>query len=401
MGRWRKLFRSSDAESLPTADVTQFEPLARRRLSQMAYDYVRSGGCDEISRRENRVAFERLQLEPSVLVDVSQIDTRVNLFGSELESPILLAPVAYHRLYHAEGEVGTARGANAAGAALVISTFTTTAIDEIARNTQQPIWFQLYVQRDRAFTKDMVQRAVASGCKAVCITADTPVLGNRYGQLSFGLPRGIECVHLRGSRAPGAAQVTQVQAPEIQVTQVHKTQRANIYDTLFDPSFNWNDLEWLRSVAGVPVLVKGVLSAADGKLAVSRGADGVIVSNHGGRNLDTVPATIDALPRVVDAVAGRIPVMLDSGIRRGTDVLMALALGAKAVFIGRPYVYGLAAGGAKGVERVISILRDELERAMALTGRRSIAEIDATVLRRANSDAAGAGKALRSPAAGV
>jgi len=406
MSRWKKLFRSSDAESLPTADVTQFEPLARRRLSQMAYDYVRSGGGDEISMRENRAGFKRLQLEPSVLVDVSQIDTRVNLFGSELESPILLAPVAYHRLYHAEGEVGTARGASAAGAGLVISTFTTTSIDEIARNTRQPIWFQLYVQRDREFTKDMVQRAVASGCKAVCITADTPVLGNRYGQLSFGLPKGMECVHLRGSRAPGAAQVTQVQAteiqaPEIQVTQGHKTQRANIYDTLFDPSFNWNDLEWLRSVAGVPVLVKGVLSAADGKLAVSRGADGVIVSNHGGRNLDTVPATIDALPRVVDAVAGRIPVMLDSGIRRGTDVLMALALGAKAVFIGRPYVYGLAAGGAKGVERVISILRDELERAMALTGRRSIAEIDATVLRRANNDAAGAGRTLRSPAAGV
>jgi len=411
MSRWKKLFRSSNAESLPTADVTQFEPLARRRLSQMAYDYVRSGGGDEISMRENRAGFERLQLEPSVLVDVSQIDTRVNLFGSELESPILLAPVAYHRLYHAEGEVGTARGASAAGAGLVISTFTTTSIDEIARNTQQPIWFQLYVQRDREFTKDMVQRAVASGCKAVCITADTPVLGNRYGQLSFGLPKGMECVHLRGSRAPGAAQVTeiqatqvqatQVQAPGIQATQGHKTQRANIYDTLFDPSFNWNDLEWLRSVAGVPVLVKGVLSAADGKLAVSRGADGVIVSNHGGRNLDTVPATIDALPRVVDAVAGRIPVMLDSGIRRGTDVLMALALGAKAVFIGRPYVYGLAAGGAKGVERVILILRDELERAMALTGRRSIAEIDATVLRRANNDAAGAGKTLRSPAAGV
>jgi 4-hydroxymandelate oxidase len=396
MGRWRKLFRSGDAESLPTADVTRFEPMARRRLSRMAYDYVRSGGGDEISMRENRAGFERLQLEPSVLVDVSQIDTRVNLFGSEFESPILLAPVAYHRLYHAEGEVGTARGASAAGAGLVISTFTTTSIDEIARNTRQPIWFQLYVQRDREFTKDMVQRAVASGCKAVCITADTPVLGNRYGQLSFGLPKGMECVHLRELRAPGAAQITQVQAP-----QGHKTQRANIYDTLFDPSFNWNDLEWLRSVAGVPVLVKGVLSAADGKLAVSRGADGVIVSNHGGRNLDTVPATIDALPRVVDAVAGRIPVMLDSGIRRGTDVLMALALGAKAVFIGRPYVYGLAAGGAKGVERVISILRDELERAMALTGRRSIAEIDATVLRRANNDAAGAGKAVRSPAAGV
>src|SRR5579859_1419062 len=198
MGRWRKLFRSGDAERLPTADVTQFEPLARRRLSQMAYDYVRSGGGDEISMRENRAAFERLQLEPSVLVDVSEIDTRVSLFGGEFESPILLAPVAYHRLYHAEGEIGTARGASAAGAGFVVSTFTTTAIDEIARNTQQPIWFQLYVQRDRAFTKDMVQRAVASGCKAVCLTVDTPVLGNRYGQISFGLPSHLECVHLRG-----------------------------------------------------------------------------------------------------------------------------------------------------------------------------------------------------------
>lgn len=380
MSRWKKFFRGSH-EALPTADVMRFEPLARRRLSKMAYDYVRSGGGDEISMRANRAGFERLQLEPSVLVDVSQIDTRVNLFGSEFESPILLAPVAYHRLYHAEGEIGTARGASAAGAGLVISTFTTTSIDEIARSTQQPIWFQLYVQRDREFTKDMVQRAVAAGCKAVCVTVDTPVLGNRYGQLSFGLPKGMECVHLRGLRAPGSAQVTG-----------HKAKRANIYDALFDPSFNWNDLEWLRRVAGVPVLVKGVLSAEDGRRAVACGADGVIVSNHGGRNLDTVPGTIDALPRVVDAVGGRIPVMLDSGIRRGTDVLMALALGAKAVFIGRPYVYGLAVGGAKGVERVILILRDELERAMALTGRRSIAEINASVLRRvaeAGSSAAG------------
>ena len=392
MSRWKKLFRSSNAEGLPTADVTRFEPLARKRLSQMAYDYVRSGGADEISMRENRAGFGRLKLSPSVLVDVSQIDTRVNLFGSELESPIQLAPVAYHRLYHPEGEIGTARGASAAGSAFVISSFTTTSIEEIARNTQRPIWFQLYVQPDREFTKDMVQRAVASGCKAVCLTVDTPVLGNRYGQLSFGLPKELECVHLRGLpvKSPGASLG--------QETKGHKTQRAGIYDVLFDPSFSWNDLEWLRSVAGVPVILKGVLSAEDGRLAVERGADGVIVSNHGGRNLDTVPATIDALPRVVEAVAGRIPVMLDSGVRRGTDVLMALALGAKAVFIGRPYVYGLAAGGAKGVERVISILRDELERAMALTGRRSIAEIDTTVLW---EHSPAEKKALRSPAAGA
>ncbi len=386
MSRWKKLLRRGSNDPLPVADLLQYEPLARQRLSQMAYDYVRSGGADEITMRENRAGFERLKLSPSVLVDVSHIDTRINLFGCEFESPILLAPIAYHRLYHPDGEIGTARGASAAGTGFVVSTFTTTSIDEIARNTRAPIWFQLYVQRDREFTKDMVQRAVASGCKAVCLTVDTPVLGNRYGQLSFGLPSHLECMHLRGmgqgSSMPG-----------------HKTQRKTIYDTLFDPSFNWNDLEWLRSVAGVPVILKGVLSAEDGRLAVSCGADGVIVSNHGGRNLDTVPATIDALPRVVEAVAGRIPVMLDSGIRRGTDVLMAMALGAKAVFIGRPYIYGLALGGAKGVERVISILRDELERAMALTGRRSIAEIDATVLWR--EQCAADKKALRSPAAGA
>lgn len=382
MSRWKKLLRSSTADSLPIADVTQFEPIARRRLSKMAYDYVRSGGGDEITMRENRLGFERLQLAPNVLVDVSQLDTRISLFGAELESPILLAPVAYHRVYHRDGEIATARGANAAGAAFVISTFTTTSIDEIARNTQRPIWFQLYVQRDRAFTKDMVQRAVAAGCKAVCLTVDTPVLGCRYSQLSFGLPKGLECVHLRGLN---------LSAPAL----AHNTQRGRIFDPIFDPSFNWKDLEWLRSVAGVPVIVKGVINPEDGKRAVECGADGIIVSNHGGRNLDTVPSSIDALPRVAEAVSGRIPVMLDSGIRRGTDVLAALALGAKAVFIGRPYIYGLAAGGAKGVERVITILRDELERAMALTGRCSIAEIDSSVLLTAPHEA----KKLSTPAA--
>ena len=191
MSRWRKLLRPSTTVTLPTADVTQFEPLARRRLSKMAYDYVRSGGGEEISMRENRLGFERLQLAPNVLVDVSHLDTRVNLFGSEFDSPTAGAR-GYHRLYHAEGEIATRAGRNAAGAGFVISSFTTTSIDEIARNTQRAIWFQLYVQRDRAFTKDMVQRAVAAGCKAVCLTVDTPVLGNRYGQLSFGLPKRFE-----------------------------------------------------------------------------------------------------------------------------------------------------------------------------------------------------------------
>lgn len=385
MSRWKKFLRRGANDPLPTADLMKFEPLARRRLSQMAYDYVRSGGADEITMRENRLAFERLRLSPRLLTDVSQLDTRISLFGAELEHPIMLAPIAYHRLYHAEGELGTARGAGAVGAVMVVSSFTTTAIDEIVRNTPAPIWFQLYVQRDRDFTKDMVQRAVAQGAKAICLTVDTPVLGCRYGQLSFGLPSSMECVHLRG---------LELKTPILG----HKTQRGGIYDPLFDPSFNWRDIEWLRSTAGVPVLLKGVMAAADGKRAIDYGVDGIIVSNHGGRNLDLLPATIDALPRIAEAVAGRIPVLLDSGIRRGTDVLAALALGAKAVFVGRPYIYGLAIAGARGVERVIHILRDEFQRAMALTGRRSIAEIDATVLWNQTETPA---KSLRSPAAGA
>ena len=359
--------KSTPAPTLPVADVLQFEALARKKLSQMAYDYIRSGGADEITMRENRLAFERLALAPRILTDVSQIDTRISLFGAELQSPVLLAPIAYQRVFHPEGELATARGASAAGAPFIVSSFTTTAIDEIAGSTQQPIWFQLYVQRDRAFTRDMVERAIAQGCKAVCLTVDTPVLGCRYGQLQFALPAGIECMHVRG-----LAQKLMAKG--------HQLRGYGIYDALFDPSFNWRDLEWLRSFSGVPLLLKGVLTAEDAARAIEAGVDGIIVSNHGGRNLDTLPAAIEALPRVVDAVRGRIPVLMDSGIRRGTDILMALALGARAVLVGRPYAYGLAAAGAQGVERVIRILREELERAMALTGRRSIAEIDSSVL---------------------
>jgi 4-hydroxymandelate oxidase len=355
------------AEDLPIADVLQFETLARKKLSQMAYDYLHSGGADEITMRENRLGFERLALAPRVLIDVSQIDTQISLFGAELQAPILLAPIAYQRVFHSEGELATARGASAAGAPFIISSFTTTAIDKIARNTQQPIWFQLYVQRDRAFTRDMVERAIAQGCKAVCLTVDTPVLGCRYGQLQFALPAGIECMHVHGL------------AQKLMATG-HQLRGYGIYDALFDPSFNWSDLEWLRSFTSVPLLLKGVLTAEDAARAVDAGVDGIIVSNHGGRNLDTLPAAIEALPRIIEAVQNRVSVIMDSGIRRGTDILMALALGARAVLIGRPYAYGLAAAGAEGVERVVRILRQELERAMALSGRRSIAEIDSSVL---------------------
>ena len=363
--RTSRLFLSE--RDLPVADVCRFEKLARKRLSKMVFEFIRSGAADEITIRENRRAFDRLRLLPRTLVDVSEVDTHIFLFGRKLECPVLLAPIAYHRLFHPDGELATAQGASAVGVPFVVSSFTTNAIDEIVRNTVQPVWFQLYVQRDRTLTRDMVELSLTSGCTAICITVDTPVLGCRYAQLQFALPTEIECVHLLKSsgKGPGGSK---------------ERPGARLSNLSFDSKFSWADLDWLRSSIKVPMLLKGMFHPSDCMRALEAGVDGIIVSNHGGRNLDTVPAAIDILPRVVDVVAGRIPVLLDSGIRRGTDILKALALGARAVLLGRPYAYALSVGGASGVQRVVRILRDELETAMALVGKRSILEIDSTVL---------------------
>lgn len=348
--------------------LADFEPLAKRRMTHMAYEYVAGGAGDEITLRENQTAFDRLRLHPRVLVDVSALDTRVTLFGQALEFPILLAPTAYHRLVHAEGEIATVRGADAAGATLVASSFATTSIEDMAKAARSPLWFQLYVNKDRGFTRDLVQRAESAGCQAMCVTVDSPLTGMRHRErrARFALPPGIERSNLKGLGAATAGGT-------------HRPVEGTIYNAVLDPALTWKDIEWLRGISRVPLLLKGVLSPDD----ASRGAEagvGLIVSNHGARLLDTVPATIDALPRVADAVAGRVPILMDGGIRRGTDVLKALASGASAVLIGRPYLFGLAAQGADGVATVVQILRREFEMAMALTGRRSLKEIDRTVL---------------------
>jgi 4-hydroxymandelate oxidase len=370
----RSLFRR-DREPLPDVDVMQFEALARKRLSRMAYDFVRCGGADEITMRENRLAFERIRLSPRVLVDVSELDTRLTLLGTQLDFPILLGPVGFQRLFHRDGELETARAANRSRTLMVVSSFATTSIEQIAGETRNALWYQLYVSNDRGLTRGNVQRAVAAGYKAICLTVDTPVLGPRYNRLEFSLPDGIEAVDLRGMS-------------EAHAHTGRTMHRSKIYEERFDPTLSWRDLDWLRSTAGIPILLKGVLNPDDASRAIDNGIDGLIVSNHGGRNLDRVPAAIDALPRVTAAVAGRIPVLLDSGVRRGTDIVAALALGASAVLIGRPYIYGLAARGAEGIERVVAILREELERAMALTGRRSLAELDSSVIWPAQRDEA-------------
>jgi 4-hydroxymandelate oxidase len=331
-------------------NLFDFEAEAHTRVSHGAWERISGGSADEITLRWNHEAYEHIRLRPRVLVDVSKLDTRVTLFGQELPFPILLAPTGGQKFVHPEGELAAVRGAAAANATYVISSSASMKVDDIARGASSPVWFQLYVQRDRGFTKDLVQRAEDSGCRALCVTVDSPTFGPRN----------------REDRAKG-------ELPERELPNL----KGKDY---LDPTLTWKDIDWLRGFARRPVLLKGILNPDDAAIAVKAGVAGIIVSNHGARNLDTVPATIDALPEVVEKVAGRVPILVDGGIRRGTDVLKALALGATAVQIGRPYLWGLGVAGAEGVTRVVQILRREFELAMALTGRPTLTSIDRSVI---------------------
>jgi 4-hydroxymandelate oxidase len=339
--------------------LDDFEQLARERLPHMAREFLVGGAADEITLRWNRESFDRIKLRPRVLDDVANIDTSVTLFGRTMPHPILLAPVAYQRLFHADGEVETARGAGAAEAIYVVSTATTTAIEEIAKAATSPLWLQLYLQKDRGATHELIARAEAAGVQALCFTVDTPVVGtrNRQQRAHFKLPTELATPHLDATNR----------------------ERLTVTSNEREP-VTWRDVAMVQSVARVPVLLKGIMTGDDAARAVDHGAAGILVSNHGARNLDTIPATIDALPEVAASVAGRVPILLDGGIRRGTDIVKAIALGASAVLIGRPYVYGLAVDGADGVAEVVSILRQELETAMALLGRRSLSAVDKNVI---------------------
>jgi 4-hydroxymandelate oxidase len=353
------------AASVPTAatadlfSIPQYEERARGRVSVPAWEYYDQGCADDLTVRWNREAFQRLRLESRVMVDVETIDTSTTLLGRALPHPILLAPAAAHMLVHPEGEVATARGASAASAIMVLSTNANCSVEAVAAAATQPLWFQLYVHRDREIAKALIQRVESAGYKALCVTVDQPVVyaRDRVSRHADAL-RSLPLPNVRGL-IPGG--VTQTSASRSR-------------------SLTWKDLEWFRSVTKLPVVLKGVMHPDDAEQAVQAGADAIIVSNHGGRALDGVAATIDALPRVTDRVARRIPVLMDGGIRRGGDVLKALARGAIAVLIGRPYLYGLAVNGSAGVQHIVEILRGELEAAMALTGRTTIAQIDRTVL---------------------
>jgi 4-hydroxymandelate oxidase len=341
----------------PPLRLDAYEERAREALPQMVYDYYAGGADDEVTLRLNRAAYRTLALRPRVLADVGEVKTSVELLGERLSLPVLLAPTAFQRLAHPEGEKASARAAHAAGTLLVASTLSTTTIEETAAAAPGPLWFQLYVYRDREISRDLVCRARDAGCTALVLTVTLPVQGNRErdARNHFRLPPGLEMANFAGR--------LQADFPEAEGSAFDR-----FIAEQFDPTLTWEAVDWLREVSGLPVLVKGILDPEDARLAVAHGAAGVIVSNHGGRQLDTAEPTILALPRVVGAVEGRVPVLVDGGIRRGTDVVKALALGASAVLIGRPYLWGLSAGGEAGVAHVLELLRRELERTLALIG---------------------------------
>ena len=346
-------------------NLAEYEALARKRLSPLAWDYYSSGAMDEITLRDNREAFDRIAIRYHVLAGTAERDLSVQFLGRQHEWPVLIAPTAFARLAHADGEVGIARAAATEQVAQVLSTLSTTSLEDVASEVPEGRrWFQLYVFKDRGLTAELVRRAEAAGYEAIVMTVDAPLLGRRERDARnlFTLPAGLTAANLAGPLARIGSDGTD-------------SGLFQFFGSALDPGLTWDDVEWLVSLTNLPVLVKGVVRGDDAERAVERGVAGVIVSNHGGRQLDTAISSIDALPEVAEAVDGRAAVLMDGGIRRGTDVVKALALGANAVLIGRPVLWGLAVDGEEGVRHVLQLLRAELDLAMALCGASNVGEL--------------------------
>jgi 4-hydroxymandelate oxidase len=347
--------------------LTEVEQIARAKLTQPAYDYVAGGAGGERTLRDNVSAFERATLRPRFLVDVSTRDLSTTLLGKRYPVPFGVAPTAFHRLFHDDGERGVAHACRERNVLHCLSTLSTTNLEDVAAEGARR-WFQVYIHKDRKLSTQLVERAVAAGYEALVLTVDAPVWANRERDRrnKFTLPPPLRLANFERYLDPATGHGG-------------ADGLSNYVNSQLDPALTWADVDWLRGF-GLPVLVKGILTAEDAMLAIDHGCDGIIASNHGARMLDRVPATLDALPAIVAAVGGRVPVILDGGVRRGVDVLIALAAGASFVMLGRSVVWGLAAGGSAGVGRVLDLVKDELDNAMALTGCRSIADARSALL---------------------
>ena len=370
--------------SLPAGVVTltDHENHARHVLDDNAQAYFWGGAGDELTLHTNSYAWSTLKLQPRVLQPLAGGHTRTQLLGKTLAHPILLAPVAYQRLAHPDGELATAHAAAALGAGMVLSTQSSTSLEAVAAavlgpsnsTTRGPLWFQLYMLHDRGFTTDLVQRAEAAGYEALVVTVDAPTQGyrDRERRANFKLPAGVSAVNLAGLAEASTAFTASTLALQLG--------QSALFDGLLATAPTWADMAWLQSITCLPIILKGILHEDDARQAADIGLAGIVVSNHGGRTLDTAVATADVLPRIAQKLAGDLPILVDGGIRRGTDVLKAIALGATAVMVGRPYIYGLANAGAVGVAHVLRLLRDELEVAMALTGCATLDQVSAKVI---------------------
>jgi len=358
-------------------NIAEYEKYAQNSLPKNAFDYYASGSNDMITLRENRDAFSRLRLLPRVLIDVSKICIETTILGEKVNSPICLAPTAMQRMAHSDGECATAKAAARQNTLMTLSSWSTTSLEEVNAAAPKGFkWFQLYVYKDRKITLELIRRAEKAGYKALAVTVDTPVLGRREADIKnqFSLPSHLTMgnfAHLGGEHADGTKGKS------------GGSSLASYVASLIDKTLTWEDIKWLRKNSTMKIVVKGVITPEDALIAVKHGVDGIWISNHGARQLDTTPATIEALPDIVRAVGGRCEVYIDGGITRGTDVLKCIALGARAVFIGRPVLWGLAHSGEEGVFNVIKLLNDEFTIAMMLCGCVNIKDLKPSLVRQA------------------
>ena len=368
------------------ADVADLRRIAKRRLPAGVFDYIDGGAEDELALAENNAAYRRIQFRPRVLRDVSNIDTSTTLLGKSIPLPLVLAPTGFTRIADPEGELAVARAAARARIPYTLSTLGTRSIEEVAAAANGPHWFQVYVWRDRGVVKEMIARAATAGFEAIVLTVDTAVHGRRERDVrhGFNLPPTLGLDTLLDGIIHPAWTWSFVRAEPIKFANVVGTGKsdgsdpvtlADYINSQFDPSLSWGDLEWIRSVWDGPIVLKGVQSVEDARLAVDAGVEAIALSNHGGRQLDSAPATIELVAPVADAVGGQVEIICDGGMRRGADIVKAVARGANACMAGRAYLYALGAAGERGVDHVLKMLDADVRRTMALIGASSIAEV--------------------------